>query len=868
MQEVDEGGEGEEDHEEMQTSRDEHMHEDDGEHGGEGNEHFHGRGGFHGGRGFRAGFGGFRGGFRGRGMLPPPGGFFNAPPQFRGRGGMPPFIRGGRGGFVPPPFMRGRGYPPRGFPPPRGGFNAFPHPTGYGTHPGQGPPAIPQVDPEERLKKLAGCSDGESLWVETETADGKKYYYHAVQRNTVWEKPENAKIIDQSQLAELIQKSQEEERREQEEQQQAFAERAANAGAFPPPGWGGGPPQAMGGGGAQNPDEAWNEFTAPDGRKYYYNSITQENTWEKPKALLEREQAGKVPEAAKANPEQSAAIIEAQQKAQAALQAYLAQKAAGPTTTENGKSSATTAEKKEDSKPKDPSRPVSSTPVAGTPWCVVWTGDNKVFFYNPSTKLSVWERPPEMYGRADVDALVSAPPVTKEEPKEIKKLEAGSETESSAEDGDDDDGGPPKKKSRSERKKEAAAAMLKKDKEKHHQSTDKSVVDPAIQAELEAQREREKLPLEDRLKQFKDMLHDKGVSTGSTFEKELSKIVFDSRYLLLSATERRACFEAYVREKTEVERAEKKKKAKESKNKFMELLKEAELHGRSSFSSFASKYAKDSRFKNVDKTRDREDMFNDFVGDLYKKEKEEKKMKKEKAKKDFLGLLGEQHGLTNKSKWSTVKKTMEDDERYKAVDSSSTREQLFKDYVEKLGDETLSDIEEEEDRKKRLNEQAAIAARQKEVEAELGDNIRERNKELEKQRILEHEDKFKAMLLDMVKSAESTWHEMRRLLRKDDRYSECDLLDKEKKEHLFDLHIRNLERKRRDAFFNVLDEHPKITVQTRWKDAKKMIQDEEDTFSKLVSNSERVGNSNIQRSVFIFQNQENSLKSKQFSHLK
>ena len=72
-------------------------------------------------------------------------------------------------------------------------------------------------------------------------------------------------------------------------------------------------------------------------------------------------------------------------------------------------------------------------------------------------------------------------------------------------------------------------------------------------------------------------------------------------------------------------------------------------------------------------------MFNDFVGELYKKEKDEKKMKKEKAKKvgfigfffeekywfkDFLELLGEQHGLTNKSKWSAVKKTMEDDERF------------------------------------------------------------------------------------------------------------------------------------------------------------------------------------------------------------
>lgn len=26
----------------------------------------------------------------------------------------------------------------------------------------------------------------------------------------------------------------------------------------------------------------------------------------------------------------------------------------------------------------DKSRPVSSNPVAGTPWCVVWTGDHKV----------------------------------------------------------------------------------------------------------------------------------------------------------------------------------------------------------------------------------------------------------------------------------------------------------------------------------------------------------------------------------------------------------------------------------------------------------------------------------------------------------
>lgn len=57
------------------------------------------------------------------------------------------------------------------------------------------------------------------------------------------------------------------------------------------------PPMSVAGGGGggaaalQPPksEEAWQEFTAPDGRKYYYNPITQENVWEKPAALKEKE---------------------------------------------------------------------------------------------------------------------------------------------------------------------------------------------------------------------------------------------------------------------------------------------------------------------------------------------------------------------------------------------------------------------------------------------------------------------------------------------------------------------------------------------------------------------------------------------------
>ncbi|RCN33509.1 FF domain protein [Ancylostoma caninum] len=715
----------------------------------------------------------------------------------------PPFVRGapaaGRGGFVPPSFRGTRGFPPtRGaYPPFRGGYPGA-YPPGY--PPGYAPPqTTPVVDQATRLKKLANCEEDEELWVEAESPEGKPYFYHWQTRETVWDRPEKAKVVGQTELAELIQKASEEERKEREvlpssvqrvttdrleykkkrhngmlplmhkghkqvctcvlfvivENVRLVLDSALKvifSGFMPPPFF---PPGFPMPGGRQpmvstNPDEAWNEYTAPDGRKYYYNSITQENTWDKPQVLIDKE-SGKSPMDTSSPAPQAAApvvpvatagatgmqpdaIAEAQAKAQAALAEYLAQ-------SKNQAQQQHQQQQKKAEEKKDNTRPISSTPVSGTAWCVVWTGDGKVFFYNPSTKTSVWERPPEMYGRADVDALVTkCPEVKKDEP---EQQNADADSDGSEEEGED--GGPPKKKSRSERKKEALLAQQKKEKVK---------------------------PVE-------------------------------------------------------------------AKEKFQELLKEAELHGKSSFSSFGSKFGKDPRFKAVEKMRDREDLFNEYVGELHKKEKEERREKKEKAKKEYLAMLAEQTSFTRKTKWSTAKKLLENDERFKAVESSSSREQMFRDHVEKLGDESLSDIEEEAEREKRLAADAAIAARQREVEAELGDKLRERDLESERHRMQEHQERFNALLVDLVKSAEANWHETRRILRKDERYAECDLLDKEKKESAFNEHIRNLEKKRRDAFFAVLDEHPKITTQTRWKEARRIIQDEEETFSKVASNSER-----------------------------
>lgn len=104
--------------------------------------------------------------------------------------------------------------------------------------------------------------------------------------------------------------------------------------------------------------------------------------------------------------------------------------------------------------------------------------------------------------------------------------------------------------------------------------------DPAAEAELRAAKERAMVPLDVRVKQFKEMLSEKEVSAFSTWEKELHKIVFDPRYLLLASKERKQVFEKYVKDRAEDERREKRNKMQKKKDDFKALMEDANLHSR------------------------------------------------------------------------------------------------------------------------------------------------------------------------------------------------------------------------------------------------------------------------------------------------
>uniref|UniRef100_A0A0N4ZTA2 Transcription elongation regulator 1 n=1 Tax=Parastrongyloides trichosuri TaxID=131310 RepID=A0A0N4ZTA2_PARTI len=662
------------------------------------------------------------------------------------------------------------------------------HPTSSIISPNINPAEIQEKQKEifiKLVKEKIKYKDNDELWVEITQTGGKSYYFHAFTKQSVWDKPEgnNIVIIDQIEFKNIG-----------EEAGKRFNELTKKSSPINNnysggntisqnkilyPGNSNLPPMIPPNTVHLDPSLFWKEyFDKNTNRAYYYNMKTNETTWVKPPELLEKE-------------------LEEKRRQD--------------------------EERRLELERKKTNRAVKTLPVKGTQWTVVWTGNGKIFFHNPSTRQSLWERPPELFHRDDVDLMIKSESISSDAP---STEEVHNNENENMDDVNNDINNPividsqttdepvNKKKKIGNSKDMIVPAKL--------------LDDPSVQKEIEAQKTREQLPFEERARIFKEMMLEKNVSASSIWEKELAKIVKDERYLLLNKDERKAEYDKFVKERLEIERIEKKKKHKESVEIFESLLEDAKLGPKSLYPTFAAKYSKDERFKKIEKTREREEIFNNWVRNIAIQEKEEKKKLRSEAKMEFIELLKEQRSLTKNSRWSIFKRKIDNDNRYlNTYLSSDIREELFKDYVKTLGSHSQSDVEEENARLDRLKEksttQKALEERKKAAEKEKDEVIKDIKQSAG---VLSRENAkrlWKTILVEKIKKSDLSWHDAKKILREDERYEECDYLSRSDKEKYFDSHIKDLSAKRQKELFSMLNQDDRFTFVSNWSDVKKLL---------------------------------------------
>ncbi|CAF1040655.1 unnamed protein product [Didymodactylos carnosus] len=661
---------------------------------------------------------------------------------------------------------------------------------------------------------------------------------------------------------------------------------------------------------AKNDAAVWSEYKNPEERAYYYNSKTTESTWDKPLVFTELVELQEQIDSLKKNIQQSeeeAKRLEQEtntignaakvtdDRISSFVNGYTVEKMdINDIRRMNNKMDSTTGligpeeRRTDDEKSKQKSRPISSIPVSGTPWCIVWTSDGKAFYHNPTQHLSLWDKPEDLIGRTDVDTILSEPPKqvdpavlravvkkkldpkSSEDEPESKKLKSDTTTAAKAkveqtiintpssntsitngtsrvdvkkEDDEEEgtDGNNGENVTTNTSNTYNSVSLTTDDSTSKIQPTRIAAgKDAAIEAEAKAAQQRAVVPYETRMKQFREMLAEKEVSAFATWEKELNKIVFDPRYLLLTAKERRQEFDKFVKERADEERKEKAAKLKMKKKQFHDLLKDANLSTRTTFNEFSSRYGKDERFRAIEKSRDREAWFQEYLIELKRREKEDRYSDKEKLKTDFFSML-KPLKLTRKSSWFDIKRTIEHDQRYKAIDSSSKRENWFQEFLSKYAIESektesktdaLSEADEEEKVRQREKEKqeridASIKKRTEEVKEQLSTYQRELEKEREQLKKEKAVENFKALLTDMVRTPDVDWKDTKKLLHKDQRWEQCKQLEREHRENLFDEHINQLQKKRKTAFHQLLNEKQDIvTLTSTWKEVKKAIKND------------------------------------------
>ncbi|ONK72743.1 uncharacterized protein A4U43_C04F22710 [Asparagus officinalis] len=236
----------------------------------------------------------------------------------------------------------------------------------------------------------------------------------------------------------------------------------------------------------------------------------------------------------------------------------------------------------------------------------------------------------------------------------------------------------------------------------------------------------------------------------------------------------------------------------EAKNAFKALLESTNIESDWSWEQAMRVIINDKRYGALKTLGEKKQVFNEYLGERKKQEGEERRIRQKKAREDFIKMLEESKELTSSTRWRKAEAMFESDERFNAVERAKDREDLFESYI-----------------------------------AELQKKERAKAAEERKRNFME----YRAFLesCDFIK-ANSQWRKVQERLEIDERCSRLDKFDRLKifQDYVNDLEkeeeeqqkiqkeqLRKAERKNRDDFRKLMEEHVAagiLTAKTHWRD--------------------------------------------------
>ncbi|XP_006406474.2 pre-mRNA-processing protein 40B isoform X2 [Eutrema salsugineum] len=416
----------------------------------------------------------------------------------------------------------------------------------------------------------------------------------------------------------------------------------------------------------------WKEHSSPDGRKYYYNKVTKQSTWTMPEEMkIAREQAEK----ASVQGLHAEGIIGASQVPSRSDTASPAAPTGLPSQTSSTLSTSDISEKLA---PTSDWKQAASVSESSPP---VENVDRVQTIADKTSQVC------DTAKTADHSAtltITSAATLVEEDTVSVEN--SGGSDDMSAKNTNQGSGTGPEESQKHVVESERVDSQLE-EKQIHQENFSYNNKSEAVDV-------------------FKYLLKSVNVGSDWTWEQAMREIINDRRYgVLRTLGERKQAFNEFLVQMKRAAEEEKVARQKKRYEDFRRMLEEClELTPSTRWSKAVTMLEDDERFKDVEREKDRRNIFEDHITDLKEKERVKALEDRKRNITEYRRFLESCNFIKPNSQWRKVQDRLEVDERCSRLEKIDQLE-IFQEY--------LRDLEREEEEKKKIQKEEQKKAERK-----------------------------------------------------------------------------------------------------------------------------------------------------------